>query len=432
MHPHPGCPSGAASYKQLKLTSTWTNATGQSRSLVLDTTVSPTTVGTGDNTLDNTTFSVVTGSSPVVREANPGNTLGVIPIAVSSSSNAAATNPQPIVTNTGTTFSTLTYVAAASSLGGNQITQRIDTKVLQCSCSFSGTSGVAVSPDSNLTTTMLKQPYGPTYWDGTQYVSPAQTPGATSSTTGVTTAATQDPDCDVCCRDRSDGVGNKDTLGNTISFDNFTGNTSKYEYVSGVISTVSSGNFVQACRMIRVGGSYVAATDAHLNFFNGSTDNCAAEISAGYTAAPTGCTSSLASSDTVPAGPLVTPPTETNYANAVVDYACTTTSPVLTTTGKPTIVNTDPAGIERRVKYVCWRRRWLCEYAAHLCVSAPEVTISLPNTISRWVYARGVYIDYLQAKAQTALASAITNCATDRSRRSLTARLRCCRSLRST
>ncbi len=125
-------------YKQINVTTTWTDATGQSRTLSYDTTVSPVTVSTTDNSLDNASFALTNGSSPTVREANPSNTVGVIPIAASTTngSASAATNPAPLITNTGTTFSTLTYNVVASTLGGNVISQRVDTKVMQCSCKF--------------------------------------------------------------------------------------------------------------------------------------------------------------------------------------------------------------------------------------------------------------------------------------------------------
>jgi Tfp pilus assembly protein PilV len=392
------CTPDQATYKQLKLTSTWTDSTGATRSLAMDTTLSPITSTPTNNSLTNSNFSTGIGASPTVREANPGNTLGVIPIAVSDTSNAAATNPKPVVTNTGTTFTTLMYVSSNSQL--TQITQRVDTKVVQCSCKFGGPA----SADSNLTT-VLKQPYGPTYWDGTKYVSPAKakiTGSSSNSETGVDTSATQDASCDICCRDRNDvdssgtSLGNVDAQGNSVLFDNYTGNTSKYRYVSGTLTAETSGAFVQACRMIRVDGSYAAATDAHLNFFGLlTTDNCAGES----TAAPTGCTSSLDMSDTVPSSS-----TETKYANFVDQYVYNYRNDLISS-GKPSLASSYPAlsstDTNGAAVYVG------TGYQLNL---PANTTINLPNTVSRWVYARGIYIDFMQAQAQTAFSNAITNC----------------------
>ncbi len=144
--------AGVAHYKQVNVTTDWTDATGQSRSVSFDTTVSPTSIGTTDNSLANKTFGLTQASSPVVRQSSPAATAGVIPIAVSSSQNAAATNPAPLVTNLGTTFSTITYNSTASTLGGDLITQRIDTKVLRCSCKYIASGGVSPA----LTATSLR------------------------------------------------------------------------------------------------------------------------------------------------------------------------------------------------------------------------------------------------------------------------------------
>jgi type IV pilus modification protein PilV len=388
--------SGVALYKQVNVTTTWTDALGQAgRAVSFDTTVSPVTVDTTNSALINQTFTITTGNTPIVRETNPANTLGVIPIAISSSASAAATNPAPVVTNTGTTFSTFTYQTAASSYGGNVINNRVDTKVLQCGCQFGG----AVTADSNSTlATILTPPYRPTYWDGTQYTSPALV-GTLSSTsaTGIDSTATQDTDCDVCCRDRNDS--SSDPAG-TIKFDSFSGTTSHYQYnSSGILTAVTSGTYVEACRLIRVGGVYATATDAH-NYFFGmlATDNCAAET----TPAPTGCTSSLTASDTVPSSS-----TETSYGNFVKDYLYNSLSSLSAGTG-PWVASTDPVASPAN------NASNLYNGSPYTLYTPANITISLPNTVSRWLYARGLYIDHLETKAVTALTNAIANCgATD-------------------
>jgi hypothetical protein len=252
--------AGVANYKQVNVQTTWTDATGQPRSVSFDTTVSKQTVSPGDTTLNNKVFVLATGNSPIVRQVSPAATAGVIPISVGQGQDAAATNPAPLVTNLGTTFSTLTFVAATDPLGGNKITERIDTKVLRCTCKYIASGGV-VSTDSNLLG-IFAQPYGPTYWDGTQYVTPTKLSSSATSTTGVDPNATQDSSCDICCRDRND------VSGNAVLFDNYAnGDFRKFQYVSGVLTAVNSGTFAQTCRMIRVGGVYSAATDVRDYFF---------------------------------------------------------------------------------------------------------------------------------------------------------------------
>jgi len=402
--------SGA--YKQVNVTTTWTDAVGQTRSLSFDTIISPVTVDTTNTTLASTDFPSSIGNSPTVRQTNPATTLGVIPIAINTdtNSNSAATNPKPVVTNTGTTFSTYTY--APSTLGssthpGEVISKRVDTKVIQCSCKAKANGGV-VTTDPNLGT-ILSQPYRPTYWDGAEYTTPNMS-SASTSLTGVDSTATQDTACDVCCRDRNDSTSD------TPKFDNFSndydGNQLKhYNYQSGTLTEVYPTNqtttkpqittFLNTCRLIRVNGSYVAATDAH-NYFFGllPTDTCANQ---GSSAAPTGCTSSLTASDTVPAST-----DETNYANFVVNYLYSSRASLAAGNG-PTNASTDPLNTDSVATL----------YNGYGLNLPANITISLPNTVSRWLYARGLYIDHLESSstagisaAQEALNTAITNCGT--------------------
>jgi len=389
-------PAGAGGndphFKKVDVTATWTDAQGQSRTLTYNTTVSPVTVTPTDNSLATSNFTLSTSTKPQVREANPANTLGVIPIAISGTSNAAATNPKPVVTNTGTTFSQYTYNSAASSYGGNLITARIDTKVIQCKCKYIAAGGV-VTNDGNLGT-ILQQPYRPTYWDGYHYLTPAATT-ATSSTTGIDSTATQDADCDLCCRDRNDSSSD------AIKFDHFTvtGTTPDYSHYKYALSggsysfVASTDSYQQACRMIRKDGAYVTAPDTH-NYFFGllSTDTCSAQ---GTSAAPTGCTSSLGFSDTVPSAT-----TESTYASFVKDYLKTNTDQ-LASTGKPGEASASPQTGSTGAG------KWNGSFSLN---TPTNTTITLPNAIGRWLYARGLYVDYLETQAQSVLANAKANC----------------------
>lgn len=152
-----GTPSNdAGAYKQVNVTTTWTDSSGQQRSLRFDTTVSPVSVDTTNATLANTDFPSSIGNSPTVRQTNPATTLGVIPIAINTTTgtDSAATNPKPVVTNTGTTFSTYTYApstldSVSNPHPGEVISKRVDTKVIQCSCKAK-TDGGVVTTDPNL------------------------------------------------------------------------------------------------------------------------------------------------------------------------------------------------------------------------------------------------------------------------------------------
>ncbi len=237
---------------------------------------------------------------------------------------------------------------------------------------------------------------GPTYWDGTQYVSPDQTPSAGSSTTGIDPSATQDSDCDVCCRDRND------TAGNTVLFDNNSSpqDFSKYQYVTtaGVttLTKVTTGTFVQACRMIRVGGTYATATDIR-NYFFGilDTESCS---TAGTANSPTGCTSSTAESSAVPSATA-----EAGYQNFVKDYMFNSYTSLKAGTG-PYVVSTDPLDTDAAATL----------YDTTYSLNTPaSITLATTND-TRYLHARGLFIDHLETKAVTALTNAIASCsATD-------------------
>jgi len=386
-------------YKQVTVTTTWTDSVGQSRTQTYDTTVSPVTVNPGDNSLASTAFNLTGSTKPQVREANPANTLGVIPIAISSTSDAAATNPKPVVTNTGTTFSQYTYNSTTSQYGGNLITQRVDTKVIQCKCQYGG----AATNDTNLLNAgIMTQPYRPTYWDGYRYTTPLATSSSTSSTGLDSSATTQDTSCDVCCRDRND------TAADTVKFDSFSNDFNHYKFVqaSGTL-VVSTDSYQQACRLIRVDGSYVAATDAH-NYFFGllSTDTCANQGSSSQR--PTGCNlSSLDFSDTIPSST-----TEGNYASFVKDYLNTNFSS-LKSTGKSGEVVASPLTSSSTAAGK-WNGGTFTGATAALNINpstnSTNTTITLPNSVSRWLYARGLYVDFLESPARTALTNAISGC----------------------
>jgi len=389
-----GLSGSTPQYKDVTVTTTWTDASGASRQMSFNTTVSPTVISTTDNSLTNTSFALSTSSTPVIREANPGNTLGVIPIAISGTSNAAATNPKPVVTNTGTTFSQYTYNRVASTYGGNVISARVDTKVIQCSCKYGG----PVSAESNSSAgTILQAPYRPTYWDGTHYTSPKLVDTVTTqSATGIDSAATQDTACDVCCRDRNDSTS--DPAG-TVKFDSF-GDGQHYQYITGSSNpqpeAVSSGTYRQACRLIRVDGLYATATDAHSYFFGLlQTDNCAAQ---GSSAAPAGCTSTLDASDTVPSSS-----NESTYADFVKQYLYNNFT-TLAAGNQSSIASVTPLSTPAPIY----------DSAPYYLNLPTNITITLPNTVSRWVYARGIYVDHLESEAVSALSNAISNCgATD-------------------
>ncbi|HEX7917238.1 type IV pilus modification protein PilV [Rudaea sp.] len=386
--------SDAGAYKQVNVTTTWTDSSGQSRSLATDTIISPTLNDNGNNGLIVQTPTITsTTASPTVRQINPAATPGVIPIATGNGNDTAATNPKPQILAlngnnsavVGTSYNVLTYQAPDNN-NETVIQKSVDTKVVMCSCKYGG----AVSTDSNLTT-VFATPYRPTYWDGSQYVAP--TAAGTTSATGVDSSATQDNDCDVCCRDHNDSASD------TVKFDPFntTGNYSHYRYDStntlvAVPSSDAADAYMNACRLIRVDGVYAVATDLH-NYFFGLL-----ATSSPSTAATAATSSNPDTTDTADFG---TGGAVGAYQSFILNYLKTNVS-TLEQGSLPSLATAQSS------------------YAAspyNLDVpTSIKITYSSTNPDYRYLHARGLYIDYLEPAAVTAITNAIASCtATDKS-----------------
>ena len=187
-----------------------------------------------------------------------------------------------------------------------------------------------------------------------------------------------------------------------MKFDHFTTSSGNPDYnhykyaLSGASYALqaSTDSYQQACRLIRKDGAYATAPDTH-NYFLGllSTDTCYAQSTA---AAPTGCTSTLGFSDTVPSTT-----TESTYASFVKDYLKTNTDQ-LASTGKSAETSASP-----QTSGSTGAGKWNGSFSLN---TPTNTTITLPNAVGRWLYARGLYVDYLETQAQSVLANAKTNC----------------------
>lgn len=382
-------------YKQLDVTTTWTDATGQARTLKLDSIISSlTTQGTTPLTTDSSP--TTTTMSPTVREINPSATAGVIPIAVGTTGNqSAATNPKPALISlggnktavVGTSYSVLTY-AAPDSNNDTVIKQLVDTRVIACSCKYG--AGLT-SSSSNVN--VFAQPFRPTYWNGAQYIPPSQT-AAASSNTGEDPNAIQDDFCDICCRDRNDpaATGDDQTL-----FDPWTSDHRHFYYDSSstlqpASSGVNGGVYVNACRLIRVGGLYSVATDLQ-NYFFGLL----------ATATPSPATSAAKSPipDTTDTSDFGTGGAVAAYQAFVLKYMQSNISTLET----GTLPGTIPSVASTATTYG----------GTPYNLDRPTsigITYNSTTTDYRYLHARGLYIDYLEPAAVAAINNAIANCST--------------------
>ena len=415
-------------YNQVKVTTTWTDASGQARTFAVDTIVSPVQVDPNNRSLDSTQLVGSVGSKPIVRQYNPGLTPGVIPIAMGTTGNStAATNPQPEILGKnnnqfigGVSFNVLTFGADDGTANHEtQITQNIATRVIRCSCKYG----------AQVTTGVFAQPYRPTYWDASQvkYVSPSKA-SSPVSTTGQDSTATQDTNCDVCCRDRNDSASDSIRYNPWDTSDN-----SHYRYVNSTDTSptvVSPGDtadaFVNACRVIIVDGVFNVATDMQ-NYFFGfvGTDTAAVQK------VPSGSSSTNTASSPLPTSTFTDDYQafvkayllETGGGNTLTAGAAGfTTSTVLTSSNYP--LNAPSSTASTNAAGDLYATNGLAANGVGLPANIPityvdpgknKTAACIPTGTQdcRYLHARGLYVDHLEAVTLAAINSAISTCASN-------------------
>lgn len=371
-------------FKRIALTATWTDGTGSSHSLAMASDASPLALS---NDLFPTDDGTGSGPSkgPVVRQASPV-TAGMIPIAIGGGSDTAATNPKPVIaatTNSAvaeTSFNVLTYNSGDPA--SVRIQQRVETRVVACSCRNGG--------GSTAPTAFLAQSYRPTYWDGNRYKEPEKVgaPVKQDHLGRKNTSVSQSDVCDQCCRDHHDDNSN---VAQIIKFDPVRAAASiSHEHflasslipTTGTVAAVTLDDAVynEACRVIRVGGFWRVASDAkqeQLGFI--ATGPYNATEPAPYTAnkSPDPLYADYYEEFVVDylrerfVGPNDGKTVNQRYAGFFLDY--------------PSPPN-EPKGI--------------------------EIKASGDVAHSRYLHARGLYVDHVEAEAKKLIEDALTSCNT--------------------
>lgn len=360
-----------AEFKRITLTATWTDASGAGRSLAVSTDVSPLSL-TG-NRIPTAPGGAGSGGNAIVRQDSPA-TDGVIPLTVGDSATAAS-NPRPEILEgqgnsreiVGTRFDVLTYQGNS---GEAVIQRRVETSVIKCNCAY-GAGGA-----TNLGT-IYADPQWPAIWDGNKYrlvkEANGDAPGVTAN--AGPTNDDQSALCTECCRDHHDSSA----IAVNESFDperraNGSAGFSKYNAAG---NPVGSGEYVNACRLVRVDGFWRTASDMYSRHFAllptkakaPSTDPATSGVPKGV-------------GDDVNAVGL--------YETFVKDYLG----------GVDGTAATPPSN------------------AASLFAGSPYASIAKtsPEAISldaapdvRFLHARGLYIDYLGTDAQATLVKVLAN-----------------------
>ena len=310
---------------------------------------------------------------------NPGGEAGVIPIAIGTNTNSAATNPKPevIVGNSvvETRFDVLTYAGLKSD---TTVTaqSRVETSLIGCTCDF------AAAPVSTSTIRGKR----PAYWNGSQYTNPET---ATYVPKAGEANATQSAKCDICCRDHHDPATQAGATFSPLAVSHPTVTTAHPHYYTSngttwtaITNATASTVYQEACRLIRVDGIFRVSPDLNNDYF-------------GLLATGDGTTANTYVPDTTSIDG--TPPlvgAVSRYEQFVLGYldGRFTTGNASTTQATYNTVNTGgsaPKQLASGVKYV---------------LDHPlSIDIPLTFTAGKWLHSRGLYVDYLEAEAVEAI-----------------------------
>lgn len=344
-------------FKRVAVTVTWTDSTNTSRSETVETAISA--IEPSDSAALSKSGKGATARKARAIITNPASVAGVIPIARGDGSDTAATNPRPIIVSQGnstktveTRFDVITYSALTSTTASAQ--SRVETAAIGCTCTF-GTGTHSANR--------------PTYWDGFKYTTPTTAANVPVSAAATGNSVNQSDKCDICCRDHFDPSG---VAGE--KFDPRRGTHSHY-LASDLSNALTSGNYNESCRLIRVDGVFRVAAEPYNDHFG--------------LLGTVGLINSTATTTVANAVPSTgTGSVSEFYQNFVIDYLKTrfVTGTAYNTVLDPTTVST------------------------YSTIQAPSTaTIDLNNT-PQYLHARGLLVDYLSAEAIEAIDDAKTDC----------------------
>lgn len=308
---------------------------------------------------------------------NPGSTAGVIPIAIGTGTNTAATNPTPEVVGRGTSnervtetrYNILTYGAISG--GTATATNRVETAIAGCTCTRIN-NGTIVG-------------YRPTYWDGDKYTTPELASWASTGAVTTGLAVPQSNLCTICCRDHHDNSSSATTrvASNQPKFDPYRTTHDHYVQTSDnngnlVLTAAAVGeNYAEACRLIRVNGIFRVAADTFnesLNLLGAKNDASTDEY------VPTDAYKDLYAGTTSTTG-LVKTYLNDRYVNNA-NY----------NTGPNATANSQANGIAGSTLH--------------------PTSISMEKSLAayKWQHSRGLYIDFLEATVRTKINDYKTLC----------------------
>jgi prepilin-type N-terminal cleavage/methylation domain-containing protein len=354
-----------AQFKRVILSASWKgaadSASANSHQLVIASDISP--LGLTNTLIPPPDDQASGGGGPTVRTVNPA-TAGVIPIAMGNGNSTAASNPTPELVGqsnnqeiVGTKFNVLTYTPEGNAA---VIQKRFENEIIKCACTY-GVGGTNL-PE------IYRTAQWPAIWTGDSYEvykpSPAANAPGQALSSGPRSGVEQSALCQECCRDHHDN-----STAGVVKFDpeRSDGLTSKYD-LNGAnilvpVNNTVSGDYYNACRVIRVDGFWRTASDAYSRQFG------------------------LLETETVSGAQaktgLPTTTATTAYTTFVKDYLKQYDGTVATAPANAQAMFDD---VTRGLN------------------NPTLVSIAAPNTTDyRYLHSRGLYVDYLEAEARQKL-----------------------------
>ena len=234
--------------KIINVTVSWSDSAGQSRSLLLSGAVSP-TESLPPNQMQEGGLDTSRPKPKVTY--TPGAVPDVVSVDLGNGSKKETSKPLPRITgNAGTSrliqFDSITY----QTQGDNNNKQSLqDTASVLCSCSTIGTPEKAYLPGIPYYSATDKVQY----WKVGEQV--------TKSVGGLSgNSNQQEPLCASCCREHYD-VADKGFSG---YFSPLNMTRGRYRVSGSSLQAVTSGDYIDACRFVRLDGTYRPAPDWHL------------------------------------------------------------------------------------------------------------------------------------------------------------------------
>lgn len=348
-------------FKTVEMVVTWTDASGQARSVRMEDAIAGLDP---QDSARNQRSRTNRNRGPQVLIYNPAGEAGVIPIAIGNGSDTAATNPKPEVLGRNnsqavveTRFDVLTYSGITG--GNNALAQaRVETAVVGCKCS------TANAPPASA------KAYRPVYWNGFRYVAPevaTYAPPAGAATIGNNDPP-QSPYCTACCQNHHDPAG---LASDAPRFDRRNSPHGHNNLVNGTLTPVTAGEYIESCRLIRTDGIFDVAADLSNDYFN------------------------LLETATQSTSPAPSAAGVSSYQNFVTSY----------------LAARYVAGSD-----VTYNNRTTPAPATYAAAAIPQ-SLDVPAQIgigrtndTRWMHARGLYVDYLEKEARDAIVDAKSQC----------------------